>query len=283
MPAFNKNICPPANNWGIINLVKSNNYINSTIFMHLKEDISDQVLPYLGLKLRFVGVDLAPNEQLETGFGSIDRERNIVRMDKLYNDCEIISAIENLGPLNGTIVVIDMPKSLSIAGRLAQESVKMHAFQLTRPSGEKTLRFEQRGIKLCKTLQEKGILSVMYFNYWSRVNYDMLIPFRSRSPQGCRALQTAIEYQLGLKNLPTNLAPSSVLESLIGAYAGWSLWSGQPAKDYKIYKDDLDNMIMIPIGRPHLRQKPIVKKPYRIRKLSFSNSSSNHSADNSIK
>lgn len=225
--------------------------------MILKEDITHEFSALLGLKLRFVGVDLAPNEQLETGFSAMDRERTLVRMDKLYTDAEIVSAIKNLGPVSGTVVVIDMPKSLSISGRWRQEEIKMHPLRLKRSSGETVSRFEKRGFRLYRALQELGVLPLMYFNYWARVNYDMLIPFRSRSPQGCRALQSAIEHQLGVKSLPTNLAPSSVLESIVGAYASWSLWKGEPGQDYEVHADEQDMHYMIPIGRPHLREVPI--------------------------
>jgi hypothetical protein len=224
--------------------------------MYLKEDITHIPLEGLDLKFRFAAVDLAPNEQLETGFSAIDRERQIIRMDKLYQDKDIINTILNLGPPSGTVVVVDMPKSLSIPGRWAQEEIKMHAFRLRRPSGQEINRFEERGVRLYEALKDMGFLVFLYFNYWTRVNYDMLIPFRSRSPQGCRALQTAIEHQLNVKNLPNNLAPSSVLESLVGAYASWSLWAGRPSEDYELYLNEYGHRLMIPKERPHLRQTP---------------------------
>ncbi len=224
--------------------------------MMLKEDVTHEKFAELGLKLKFAAVDLAPNEQLETGFSVLDRERNLIRMDKLYRDDEIIGIIENLGPTNGTVVVIDMPKSLSIQGRWRQEEIKMHPLRLERPSGEVVSRYEERGFRLYEKLNSRGITTVMYFNYWARLNYDMLIPFRSRSPQGCRALQSAIEHQLGIKQMPTNLAPSSVLESMVGAYASWALWAGTPGRDYELYLDSKQHRILLPKGRPHLHEAP---------------------------
>lgn len=244
--------------------------------MYLIEDVTDTPLPGLGLKLRFAAVDLAPNEQLETGFSVLDRERHIMRMDKLYQDKEILTAIQNLGPPSGTVVVIDMPKNLSIQGRWLQEEIKMHALRTRRAGGEEVRRFEERGFKLYEALEKMGVLVLMYFNYWARVNYDMLIPFRSRSPQGCRALQLAIEHCLGIKNLPSNLAPSSVLDSLVGAYSSWSLYTGEPGQDYEVYLDEARHRILIPKERPHLRVKP--RRPKRSRRrISFSASNSSAS------
>ncbi len=230
--------------------------------MHLEEDITNQMNPNLGLAHRFAAVDLAPNEQLESGFSAIDRERVLVRMDKLYRDTDIIMAVESLGPANGTIVVVDMPKSLSIPGRWRQEEIKMHALRLKRQNGSYTERYEERGLRLYDILEEAGATPFLYFNYWTRVNYDMLIPFRSRSPHGCRALQSAIEHQLGIKSLPTNLAPSSVLESMVGAYASWSVWAGTPGTDYEIFLTDSGYKALIPKARPHMGEA----RPRKVRR-----------------
>jgi hypothetical protein len=237
--------------------------------MDLKEEVTDKLFPDIGLKLKFAAVDLAPNEQLETGFSVVDRERVLIRMDKLYRNDEIIKTVESLGPLNGTVVVIDMPKNLSIPGRWRQEEIKMHALRLRKRSGEVTERFEERGRKLYNGLDAKGVMVFLYFNYWTRVNYEMLIPFRSRSPQGCRALQNAIDHQLGIKNLPINLAPSSVLESMVGAYASWSLWAGKPGEDYQVYLDEHGYRILIPKGRPHVGKPPPIRYRRRRRNLKW--------------
>jgi hypothetical protein len=222
--------------------------------MQMTNDITHQPLPGLGLKLQFVGIDLAPNAQLETGLTVIDRNRQMVRMDKLYRDDEIIQTVSCLGPATGILVVMDMPKNLSFPGRWRQEEVKMHPLRLQRLSGERGNRYDDRGHRLYQILTEQGVSVLMYVNYWARVNYQMLLPFRSRSSQGCRALQVAIEHQLGIQGLPVNLMPSSVLESMVGAYASWALWAGKPGIDYSLYQNTEPYTFLVPKGRPHLRQ-----------------------------
>ena len=99
----------------------------------LEDNINDIPLEGLGLKQRFASIDLAPNAQLETGVSALDRNRALVRMDKLYMDQDLVRWVEALGPTSGTIVTIDMPKSLSIPNRWCQEEIKMHAHRLHRP------------------------------------------------------------------------------------------------------------------------------------------------------
>lgn len=220
--------------------------------MVLKEDITDTFRADLGLAHRFASLDLAPNEQLETGFSVLDRDRNLVRMDKLYTDKEILAVVASIGPANGIILSIDMPKSLSIPGRWRQEEIKMHPLRLQREDGQVTSRYEARGIRLYEALCEMGVQAFLYFNYWTCVNYNMQLPFRSRSSQGCRALQNAIEHHLGVKHMPNNLAPSSVLDSMVGAYASWSLWAGKPHTDYEIHLDEGGHRFLKPLSRAHL-------------------------------
>lgn len=210
-----------------------------------------------GQWFRFASVDLAPNDQLESGFSALDRDRQLVRVDKLYKDKEIIDAVLHLGPAKGTVLLIDNPKSLSIPNRWQQEQIKMHPFRLYRDEGRpKADRFEQRGRNLYEALAKHGVMTFLYFNYWARMKYDLLLPFRSRSPLGCRTLQAGIEDRLGLKLMPTNLAPSSVLESMVGAYAAWSVWAGVLEKDFDYALDEAGYRYMLPKSRPMVKPTP---------------------------
>lgn len=229
------------------------------------KDITQTPLAELALKHVFAAVDLAPNDQLETGISALDRKRNLLRMDKRYSDSEIISSIESLGPPSGTLVIIDMPKSLSVPGRWRQEEIKMHPLRLKSSDGSNLNRFDQRGLHLYDVFLSKGMTPLLYFNYWARLNYDLLVPYRSRSPEGCRALQSGIENQLDLKNMPTQLAPSSVLESMVGAYVGWAAWKGEAGKDFELKEDTEGRRYIIPQGRPHVDETHTRVRKYRRR------------------
>lgn len=233
--------------------------------MDFQTNITHQERPGSGLKYRFAGIDLAPNVQLESGFSVVDRERTLIRMEKLYTDAEMIQHVMDLGPASGTIVVIDMPKSLSVQGRWRQEEIKMHPLRLNQADGSAVDRYEQRGRRMLMALQEKGVEAYLYYNYLTRLSYDLLLPYRSRSPQGCRALQTALSEVLGVKNMPTNLAPSSVLESIVGSYASWTMWAGQAGKDYELYEDGQGFPFFVSKRRPQVK-KARIRTPFRLRR-----------------
>ncbi len=212
----------------------------------------------MGTMWNFVGIDLAPNESLETGVAVLNRERRLVRMDKIYTDDDILLYLDNLAPDNNLVVALDMPKSLSIPGRWRQEEIKMHPLRLIReednqPQGATGSidRYAQRATDLFNVLTDKGVIVFLYFNYQARMRYDLNIPYRNRTPQGCRALQSLIKLRLSIPNVPSNLAPSSVLDAMIGAYTAWSMYKGKLGQHFHLFKDSESRLILDPLKRVH--------------------------------
>lgn len=218
--------------------------------LYNKTPVTADELPNLGNKWFFVGIDLAPNETLETGVAVLDRQRNLTRMDKIYSDDDILLFLNNLGPASNLIVALDMPKSLSIQGKWRQEEIKMHPLRLIRKStGEPTDRFAQRARNLYDSIQSQEMMVFLYYNYVAKIRYDLTIPFRTRTPQGCRALQALIKTRLAIPNVPTNLAPSSVLDAMIGSYVSWSIYKGRADKHYELFRDENQRLLVDPVNR----------------------------------
>jgi hypothetical protein len=186
----------------------------------------------------FVGIDLAPNEQLESGLTVIDRERTLLRMDKLYSDASIKQALSNLAGLGQCIVALDMPKNLSLSGKFLQEEIKLHPLRLNVPHLAQRERFSPRGRAMYDWVETQGALTMLYYSYAARLHFELMTPYRSRTSQGCRALQTAIRNTLGIRNMPNNLAPSSVLDAIVGAYCAWLVYVGQEDIHYRLFEDD---------------------------------------------
>ena len=45
--------------------------------------------------------------------------------------------------------------------------------------------------------------------------------YKDRSPVDCKALQSALKFRFGFKELPSNMLPVSQLEAILGAYLGY--------------------------------------------------------------
>jgi predicted nuclease with RNAse H fold len=193
----------------------------------------------------FVGLDLAPNEILESGLVVMDRSRTLVRIDKLYSDTSIVQAIASLGPCHNTVVAIDMPKNLEISGKFRHEELKWHPFRMQQSftGQEPTDRFSPRARSIYDRLSEEGVNPMLCFTYNAKVSFALQTPYRSRSPQGCRALQNMIKEVLSLENMPVNLSPSSVLDAMIAGYCAWLLAQGKDGEHYSLFYDPQQRLV----------------------------------------
>jgi hypothetical protein len=222
----------------------------STPSVYLHEEVSPEERPHLADKWVFVGIDLAPNDMLETGMAAVDRTRQLLRMDKLNTDEQILIFLEGLGPPRNVVVALDVPKSLSIPGKWRQEEIKMFPLRLTKQtSGEFTDRCSERAWKLYDAIKSRGFVVFLYFNHLAKTRYDLFIPFRTRTPRGCRALQATIRQTLELGNMPSNLAPSSVLDAMIGAYTAWTSYWGTHGETYRFFWDHHRRLMLEPLKR----------------------------------
>ena len=137
---------------------------------------------------------------------------------------------------------------LGLPGRWRQQEVKMHPLRLQIDEREEdTDRFSPRAWNFYEALTEDGFLVVNFFAHHAKMRYNLNIPYKTRTPQGCRALQALMKERLKLEGVPTNLAPSSVLDAMIGAYVAWSLPKGKDKLDYKLFRDDKNRLYLDPL------------------------------------
>jgi hypothetical protein len=125
-----------------------------------------------------------------------------------------------------------------------------------------TDRFAQRAKDFYEAMNARGILAVNFFAPHAKLRYGLDIPFRHRSPMGCRALQAALKQKLGIKDIPTNLMPSSVLDAMIGAYTAWILSKGKDTEHFKLYQDDEQRLYIDPLKRARLVTAPPKRSRY---------------------
>lgn len=199
----------------------------------------------------FVGIDLAPIDTLETGVCVLDQSRTLIKSDKLGGDNEIFRFLGSYVPEpENAIIALDVPKSLSIQSKWRQQEIKMHPLRLETRDEEKPIdRFAPRAREFYTRAENSGYLIFNFFSQHTKIRYDLDIPYKTRTPQGCRALQTLIRQRLQLENMPNNLSPSSVLDAMIGAYTAWALWRGHDGDDFKLYRDEDQRLYFDPLKR----------------------------------
>jgi hypothetical protein len=194
-------------------------------------------------KKYFVGISLGSAATTETGIAIIDRDLNLLRVDKAFNLNDLQSYIKNLASPDSIIVCIDLPKNTNlINGKWRIEAKGINAFKLNFEDSKFNWaeRFSNRGTDLCNFLTSLNIDTYRYYCYFTKNILQLNSPFKSRSPADCKFLQMSIKDNLKILGIPSNLIALSGLDAIIGAYTGWKVATSLENDGYKYigkYKD----------------------------------------------
>lgn len=188
-------------------------------------------------KFCFVGISIGSSITSETGIAVIDKDLNLLRVDKTFNLADLKTYISNLAPVDSMIVCVDLPKhSGMLNGKWRQEAKNTQVFKLNNTFGAKQSwveRFSDRGSEICDTLNSLGVDVFRYYCYFTKNTLKLSPPYKSRSPVACKYLQMIIQNNLKIKNIPSNLIAISGLDALIGAYTCWKMTTSNEDVGYK--------------------------------------------------
>lgn len=192
-------------------------------------------------KFTFVGISLSPLSSADSGIAVIDRDLNILRIDKFYNIDDLLKYLGHFGPYDSSIFCIDLPKNIAIVnGKWRYESRYTKIFKLKEHEKNKfewAERFSDRGNDICNALKEHGFDIYRHYSYFSKNSLDITPPFKSRTPSAGRYLQLTIEDKLKIKGIPQSFLALSGLDAVISAYTAWRLANSQENIGYKILGD----------------------------------------------
>jgi len=188
-------------------------------------------------KLCFVGVSLGESGSVETGIAIIDRDLNLLRVDKSYNLSDLKLNISNIAPPKSIVACVGMPRNMMmLKGKWRIESKQTQSFKLGSFESSKyswTQRFSDRGSELCKTFQEEGMEVFRYNSDYTKNTLQINPPYRSRTPAACKYLQMILDKKLGISGIPSNLIPLPAMNAIIGAYTAWKMVKGKENKEFK--------------------------------------------------
>ena len=173
------------------------------------------------MKNYFIGISLAQNSSTDSGVAVVDRNNDIIFMDKLYTMNDVRFFLENFSSLKDSQLCISIPQdSTLINGKWRLMSKFYHLVN----SNDKimnrdnwTQRFSTRGCDLFNELKEQGISICRFDIFMSRQALGLVSHMKDRSPADCKFLQTTLKMTYGFESLPNNMVPVAQLEALIGA------------------------------------------------------------------
>lgn len=184
----------------------------------------------LNSKQTFIGISLSNGGNAETGIAIIDKQKNILRIDKVINIKHLKFALENISGIKNAIICVDLPSYSEFIDRKwrlnAKNTEPLKMNNQTFKVNDWTERFSDRGSDMCKKLTDEGLTIFRYLCPYTKNILHLDNLYKSRSPQDCRALQLALEESLGIQGITNNLIALSGINALIGAYTAWSITQG---------------------------------------------------------
>lgn len=195
-------------------------------------------------KLYFVGISLGSNSTNETGVAVIDKDLNIITLDKLFSMEDVRFFFKRfVGKQNAVINVAlpENPQMLNAKWKLiSREYQLVQSNKLINQDSDWIQRYSHRG---CDVFSELKVNNIDVYRYDIRdlkLAFGLSGIYKDRSPVDCKALQSALKHKFGFKELPANMLPVSQLEAILGAYLGVIMATNTTEYNCKVkaqYKD----------------------------------------------
>ena len=164
---------------------------------------------------------LSSGSTAESGVAVLDKNNEIILLDKLFTMQDVQYFFENFSSLKNSQVCISLPWDNSmlngkwrVLSKLYQPLGLNKVFQNT---NNWTQRYSSRGSEYFNSLVEQGINIYRFETQLTRQALKLGSCFKERSPADCKSLQQGLRLKYGFASLPANMMPMAHLEALVGA------------------------------------------------------------------
>lgn len=189
----------------------------------------------------FIGLALSPGATAETGLAIIDKNNEIIMVDKLFSMQDVQHFFENFTSLKNSRVCISLPWDNSML--TGKWRILSKPYQLV-VSNENihnvdnwTQRFSNRGSDYFSELVENGVKISRFELYLTRQALRLESCYKERSPADCKALQNALKMKYGFNSIPSNMMPMAQLEAIVGAVLAKKISESAPLDPLFIFND----------------------------------------------
>lgn len=169
----------------------------------------------------FIGLMLSAGANTESGVAVLDRNNEIILLDKLFTMQDVQHFLDNFSSLKNSKICISLPWDNAMLNGKWRVLSKLYQPVLTNKNfintDNWTQRYSNRGSDYFTTLTEKGIDITRFELYLTRQALKLNSCFKERSPADCKALQNALKIKYSFNTLSTNMMPMAHLEALVGA------------------------------------------------------------------
>lgn len=169
-----------------------------------------------------VGLSLGPSSSVESGVAVMEiATHKLIYIDKLFSINDVQLFFNNYVSKNNSVFCISLPwDNTMLEGKWR---VLSKQYQLIHNEEERFLnrdnwmqRFSTRGCELFSGLKEQGADISRFEVYLARQKLNLYSNYKERSSADCKFLQSALRYEYGFDELPSNMMPMGELEAIVG-------------------------------------------------------------------
>lgn len=169
----------------------------------------------------FIGLMLASGANTDSGVAILDRNNQIILLDKLFTMQDVQHFFDNFSSLKNSQICVSLPYDNTMLNGKWRVLSKLYQSVSLKGNFQNvnnwTQRYSNRGSDYFSSLTEQGININRYDLYLTRQALKLNSYFKERSPADCKALQNALKIKYGFNTLPTNMMPMAQLEAIVGA------------------------------------------------------------------
>lgn len=169
----------------------------------------------------FIGLMLASGANTESGVAILDRNNQIILLDKLFTMQDVQHFFDNFSSLKNSQICISLPWDNSMLNgkwRIFSKLYQTIGLNPKFPNTDNwTQRYSNRGSDYFNSMVEQGIKINRFELYLTRQSLELSSCFKERSPADCKSLQNALKIKYGFNSLLSNMMPMAQLEAIVGA------------------------------------------------------------------
>lgn len=169
----------------------------------------------------FIGLMLSSGANTESGVAVLDRNNQIILLDKLFTMQDVQYFFDNFSSLKNSYICISLPWESSMLNgkwRILSKLYQTLSLGKNFPNVNNwTQRYSSRGCEYFNSLIQQGVNIKRFELYLTRQALKLDSCFKERSPADCKSLQSALRLRHGFNSLPSNMMPMAYLEALVGA------------------------------------------------------------------
>ena len=168
----------------------------------------------------FVGLSLSNSSNYDSSICVLDRNGNIVLLDKFYFAQDIEYFLNNSPYIKNSVLCATIPydnRILEGKWRIHSKNYKMLSDHFKINRDDWTNRISKRCTNILSELQNKGIKVIRADINQLRQAYKLQAHFQKGTSVDCKNLQTSLKIKFDFQCLPDNMLPASSLEAIIAS------------------------------------------------------------------